>query len=220
MPARNPGTMRIGTATALYCYPVKGLRGESLATAEVLADGFAHDRSRALIVGTAGHPRAGKTYRGKEQPRLHVADSVDAAQRLAAGAGVDVTATAPGRYFDLLPISMVFDTWLGELEALTGTPVEALRFRPNIVIAAEPGYAGRESDLLAARLRIGTAEFDVNQPIERCVTPSYDLATGERDATLARAIAVDRRNDVGIYCTVAVPGTIALGDAVERIDAT
>lgn len=211
--------MQIGTARALYRYPVKGLRAQTLARADVLPDGIAGDRGRALIVETPGLARSGKSYRGKEQPRLHTTATVADARQLAAEAGIAVAETAEGRYFDLLPISIVFDTWLGDLEALTGTPVEALRFRPNVVVAAAAGFAGREGDLLAARLRIGTAEFDVNVPIERCVTPSYDLATGVRDAALARAIAVDRRNHVGIYCTVAVPGTIALGDAVERIDA-
>lgn len=211
--------MRIGTAASLYRYPVKGLRGESLPRADVLVDGFARDRTTALFVETPDHARAGKTYRGKEQARLHTVDAIGDARSIAAAAGVSVVPDASkSRYFDSMPISIVFDSWLDELAAVIGRPVEALRFRPNIVVAASAGFHGGEGALLGACLRIGRATFNVMEPITRCVTPTYDLATGERDPALARAIAAGRNNLVGVYCTVAEAGTIAVGDGVEQIE--
>jgi uncharacterized protein YcbX len=67
-------------------------------------------------------------------------------------------------------------------------------------------------------LRVGGVELAVVKPIERCVTPSYDLETGERDRALAKALAVDLGNTMGIYCTVAQPGRIATGDRIELVD--
>jgi uncharacterized protein YcbX len=215
--APNPVRVKLGSVSAIHRYPVKALRAETLAATAVLEDGLEGDRTCALVVTSAGHPRSGQTYRGKEHPRLHtLGDSRDA---VGAAAGAGVTAVLDDdarRYFDVHPISLLFDTWLGDLEAVIGYAVEPLRFRPNFVVRAEPEFAGREDDLVGMRLRIGGCALAVVKAIERCVTPSYDLATGERDKTLARALAVDRGNRMGIYCTVATPGRVALGDAVLR----
>lgn len=211
----KPGSV-IGTLTAIHRYPVKALRGETLAAADVAADGLAGDRTAALIVVSDGHSRTGKTYRGKEDARLHTLASAEGAVQAAASAGlVAVREDTEGRYFDAQPISLIFDTWLERLEALCGTPAEALRFRPNLVAAAAPGFRAREPELVGKRLRIADVELTVIKPITRCVTPSYDLVSGERNPALARALAVDLGNLMGIYCAVVHPGRIAIGDAIE-----
>jgi uncharacterized protein YcbX len=208
--------VRIGTLSEIHRYPVKALRGETLAAADVFADGLAGDRTSALVVVTPGHSRTGKTYRGKEDARLHTLAGADGGVQAAAAAGLTaVCEDEHGRYFDLLPVSLIFDTWLGTLEALCGSRAEPLRFRPNLVATAAPGFAKREPDLSGSELRIGSVVLTVVQPIIRCVTPSYDLVTGERDKTLARALAVDLGNVMGVYCTVAQPGRLAAGDGIE-----
>lgn len=208
--------MQIGTLRAIYRYPVKALRGETLAAADVFADGVDGDRTSALVVVTEGHSRTGKTYRGKENARLHTLADSEGGVQAAAGAGLVAVCEDDGRYFDVHPISLIFDTWLGALEALTGAPVEMLRFRPNLVATAAAGFAQTEADLVGSTLRIGSVALTVVKPIVRCVTPSYDLETGERDRTLARALAVDLGNVMGVYCTVAQPGRLATGDAIAR----
>ncbi len=91
-----------------------------------------------------------------------------------------------------------------------------MRFRPNLVATAAPGFAKREADLSGSELRIGSVALTVVQPIIRCVTPSYDLVTSERDQGLARALAVDLGNVMGVlHCTVVQPGRLATGDAIE-----
>jgi uncharacterized protein YcbX len=206
----------LGSVAALYRYPVKSLRGEALERAEVRLDGFAGDRERALFVRTAGHARAGKTYRGKEHRLLHTVDDVASAQNLARVAGVSVeSADDRPRYFDLEPVSIVFDAWVRELEALAGRAVDPLAFRPNIVATAAPGFDASENDLTGTRLAIGEVTLEVVAPITRCVTPSYDIATGDADRDLQRALVVERGNLMGVYCRVVVPGTIASGAAIE-----
>jgi hypothetical protein len=206
----------LGTVAALYRYPVKALQAEALARAEVVASGFAGDRGRALFIQNRDHPRAGKTYRGKENRLLHTVASIADAEDLALGAGLTVeVANDRPHYFDAEPVSIVFDTWIRELEALAGREVDPLRFRPNIVAVAAPAFAESEQQLVGRRLRVGAVTFDVVSPITRCVTPSYDIATGEPDVALHRTIVAGRGNIMGIYCRVIVPGTIVPGAAIE-----
>lgn len=207
---------RLGTVAALYVYPVKALRGESLTHAIVEAGGFAGDRSSALIVQSPDHARTGKTYRGKENRLLHTVATIDAADALALGAGIAVEAVDDlPHYFDAEPVSIVFDSWVRDLEALAGRAVDPLQFRPNIFAVAEPSFAASERDLIGSRITIGSVTFDVVASITRCVTISYDVATGSADPALQRTIVQERDNKMGIYCRVVTPGTIDLGATLD-----
>jgi len=208
----------LGTVSALYRYPVKALRVEPLTHAVVEAGGFAGDRGRALIVETPEHARTGKTYRGKENRRLHLVDTIDAAEDLALGAGLAVAvAGEEPHYFDAEPVSIIFDTWIRELEALAGRAVDPLQFRPNIVATAAPDFAYAERDLIGAHLTVGAVAFEVVSQITRCVTISYDVTTGAADPALQRTIVQQRDNKMGIYCRVRTPGTINLGAPIARL---
>ena len=135
--------MDVGTIAALWRYPVKSLRAEPLTRATVLTDGVAGDRTAALIVGDAEHPRSGKPFRGKESPRLHLTDRVDVAVADAADRGATVVLEREqGRYFDLRAISVVFDTWVGDVEALVGEPLDPLRLAPERLGDGAPRVRG------------------------------------------------------------------------------
>jgi uncharacterized protein YcbX len=207
----------LGTVATLYRYPVKALRAEQLARADVRVDGFAGDRGSALIVRSPEHPRTGKTYRGKEHRLLHTVTAIADAQDLALSAGLTIDAEdAQPHYFDAEPVSIVFDTWIRELEQMAGRSIDALRFRPNIVAQAAPAFAASERDLIGTRLHVGTVSFDVVSSITRCVTPSYDITTGEPDTALHRTIVAQRGNIMGIYCRVVTPGEIAPGAEITN----
>ncbi len=210
--------MDVGTIAALWRYPVKSLRAESLDRATVLADGLEGDRTAALLVTDADHPRAGKPFRGKESPRLHLTDSVDTAVADAASRGAAVVLDrAAKRYFDLRTVSLVFDTWVGDVEALVGEAFDPLRWRPNVLVTALPAYAGREADLVGCTLSAGGVVLRVEQPIHRCVTTTYDVATGEALPAVLREVALHRANVLGIYCEVVAPGTLAVDDIVQLL---
>jgi uncharacterized protein YcbX len=209
---------RLGTVTALYRYPVKALRGETLQRANVEAGGFAGDRSNALIVRSRDHARTGKTYRGKENRKLHTVATVDDAADLARGAGLTVEHVGEQpHYFDAEPVSIVFDTWVRDLEALASRAVDPLQFRPNIVAAAAPDFSIAEPEMIGMRIGVGDVVFDVVSSITRCVTISYDVATGEADPALQRTIVQERDNKMGVYCRVVTPGIIEAGAAIRRL---
>jgi uncharacterized protein YcbX len=205
-----------GKLESIWCYPTKSLASVALSQTEIGADGMPGDRARALIV-SQGHARTGKTYRGKENQLLHLTDSIDRARSLAAreGVEVDVQAEQP-HYFDAAPISLILDRWLDEASDLVGYRLEPLRFRPNLFAIASQAFNENELSLVGSRLAIGTTILQVREPIERCVTTTYDLKTGESDPDVLRAVAQHRGSCLGIYCDVLTPGRVRIGDDIVR----
>jgi MOSC domain-containing protein len=210
--------MDVGRIAGLWRYPIKSLKAEPLQRATVLADGLEGDRTAALVVESPTHARAGKPYRGKESAYLHLtADPVTAAS-YAADANVLVTLDrAQPRWFDAGPVSVLLDLWVRDVEALVGEPLDPLRWRPNLYVTAVPGFAKREADLVGSALRAGGVVLRVVATIGRCITPTYDVASGDALPLLLEAVATQRANVVGVYCEVEVPGDVALGDVVAPV---
>jgi len=205
----------LGTVTGLWRYPIKSLAAQPLHSAYADERGIEGDRRAALFVATPGAPREGKPLRGKEQPRFHTVDTTQDARRLAEP--LDLRFHDEGPYFDARPVSLIFDTWLAELQQLAGHDVEPLRFRPNLYARAATKIPP-ESDFVGARLRAGSVVLRVLEPIVRCVTPSYDLSTGASSTSLLRALVHLRGNLMGVYCSVERAGTVAIADDVQILD--
>ena len=115
------------------------------------------------------------------------------------------------------PVTLMSDGSLGAVsDALDGAVVDPRRFRMTISVEGaraweEDGWAGRE-------VAIGTATLRVAVPTERCVVTMRDPDDGHGDLPILRALALLRgKGDVafGVWCDVAVPGTVRVGDAVE-----
>jgi hypothetical protein len=207
--------MHLGTVAALWRYPVKSLKAEPLERAEVLADGFAGDRTAALVVETPTHARAGKPYRGKESAKLHLTADPETAASYARDANVAVALDRrEPRYFDSGPVSLLFDLWVRDVEALVGEPLDPLRWRPNIYAVATPQFTRREPDLVGTTIRAGGVTLRVIDTNRRCVVITYDVTTGEELPAVLGEVARRRDNVVGVYCEVLVPGEIAVGDVL------
>jgi uncharacterized protein YcbX len=210
--------MQAGTLATIWRYPVKSLAPESLERVAILADGLEGDRTTALLVLTPDHPRTGKPFRGKESNRMHLARDLDAGVATAAQSGVAVLPANGERFFDARPISLVFDTWIADVAALAGREIDPQRYRANLYATAAPHFTTREAGLVGRLLAIGAVRLRVTEPIGRCVTTSYDVASGKPDANVLRVVAQQRENVVGVYCVTERPGTIATGDAIELVD--
>ncbi len=89
------------------------------------------------------------------------------------------------------------------------------RFRPNLVVA---GCDAFDEDRWR-QIRIGGMTFDVAKPCSRCVMPSIDQGTGQRDPQINRVLASYRRKDGQVYfgqnLLYAAGGTVTVGDSVE-----
>jgi uncharacterized protein YcbX len=134
-------------------------------------------------------------------------------------------AAPEGTFFDYAPVHLITTSTLDRIGELgeRGT-MEAVRYRPNLVIATEVA-AFAENGWVGGELEIGDElVLGVLAPTPRCAVPT--LAHGElpRDTGALRTVARHNRVDVpgtgpqpcaGVYARVLRPGTIAQGDPVR-----
>jgi len=204
----------LGHVAAIHRYTVKSLAGEQLDSVAIEADGIPGDRAAALFV-TSGHARAGQTFRGKEHNRLHLTSDVREAVALAEADSVAVEVRRGTHYFDAAPISLLFDRWVREVSAALGRDLDFRRWRPNLFARASEDFQLSESDLDGALIETGTAVLRVSKLNIRCVTPTYDVETGESDPAVLRYIAQERGGVLGVYCDVELAGVVRAGDALR-----
>lgn len=189
----TPGIARLGVRTDGE--RVRLLRGEQLLADEALdADGRA--RFAALLA---------------EQPELELApDSSHLPLRVVGDGRSPVLQDRVEGYVTLHS--------RGSIEALvaaTGTAVDPVRFRSNVVIdgvepLAELGWAGRE-------LVLGGLRFRVHQPLVRCLATHANPATGERDLNVLRALTRDlglAEPVFGVSLVALADGEVGVGDPV------
>jgi uncharacterized protein len=114
------------------------------------------------------------------------------------------------------PVTLMSDGSLAAVSAaLDSAVVDPRRFRMTITVAGtqaweEDGWAGRE-------VAIGSAALRVAVPTERCAVTMRDPDDGHGDLPILRALAQLRgKRDVafGVWCDVAQPGVVRVGDAV------
>jgi MOSC domain-containing protein len=115
------------------------------------------------------------------------------------------------------PVTLMSDGSLAAVSAaLDDAVVDPRRFRMTIAIEGaqaweEDGWAGREVTVGAATLRVAV-------PTGRCVVTMRDPDDGHGDLPILRALAQLRgKRDVafGVWCDVAAPGIVRVGDAVH-----
>ena len=121
-------------------------------------------------------------------------------------------------HHDASPIHLVTSATLARLAEVVGSKVESQRLRPNIVVEVPdpPGFV--EDAWVGRELAIGDVRLRVTERCERCVmvTHAQPGGLGHRPEVLKQ---IGRSNDVcaGVYADVVVPGTLALGAAVETV---
>ncbi len=209
--------MVAGALAWIRRYPVKSLRGEYLATAEIAVEGIPGDRQSRLVV-QSGHVRAGRAYRGKEDERLHLLDDPVTAQEAAAERGVGLSVERNGHFFDDAPLSLVFDRWLDELSARVGYALEAERFRPNLFVRASSEFSKSELEIVDDIVEIGSVTLRIVRTISRCVVITYDLAGAPSDPAVLREVAQRPGAIFGVYCDVLRTGTVRNGDSVRLVE--
>jgi uncharacterized protein len=109
------------------------------------------------------------------------------------------------------------------LEALGG--IEAVRFRPNLVVRMDGGVPFEENGWAGRTIGIGAGvEIDVLLPTPRCVIPSLAHGALPADPRVTRTAAARNRVElpwgarltcVGAYASVRTTGTLRVGDPVH-----
>ncbi|HEY0869970.1 MAG TPA: MOSC N-terminal beta barrel domain-containing protein [Acidothermaceae bacterium] len=227
----------VGHVVGLWRYPVKSMGAEALVEADVSWNGLAGDRRWAFI--RDGAVRSGfpwltlrelpelSHYRPSfvepERPnasrtmvRTPAGDEFDVTDPvLAAELGVGVRIIKHDRgVFDTMPLSLITTQTIAGLGALIGSQLDALRFRPNLLIEASTDDAFPEDAWVGSVLHVGGLQMRVDARDQRCVVVNIDPATRSRNPAVLRAIANDRQACVGVYGSTVQPGRIAVGDPV------
>ena len=123
-------------------------------------------------------------------------------------------------------VSLVSDGSLAELARQLGVErVDGRRFR--MLIELEGADAHEEDGWIGSEVAIGSAVVSITKPDARCAITTQDPDTGERDLDTLRTILryrgfraddPEHKLDFGVLGEVAVPGRIAVGDAVAVLE--
>ncbi|WP_236051810.1 MOSC domain-containing protein [Nonomuraea cypriaca] len=134
-------------------------------------------------------------------------------------------ASPDGTFFDFAPLHLITTATLERIGALGPRGhVEALRYRPNLVIATEAaGFA--ENDWPGRELRVGDdVVLQVIATSPRCAVPTLAHGALGRDTDALRTVSRHNRVPVfdmgpqacaGVYARVLRPGRIKKGDTVR-----
>jgi uncharacterized protein YcbX len=122
-------------------------------------------------------------------------------------------------YVDLAPLLVMTQQSLDTLaRAATSSKIDVRRFRPSFVIDADAGSEFPEQDWIGARIRVGSAIFGLPMTCPRCVMTTREFADLPRDPGIMRKLVTEAGGNLGVYGTILQPGTISVGDTVERMD--
>lgn len=122
----------------------------------------------------------------------------------------------PGTYYDAYPLMLMSTSSLRSLqEAVPDSVVDVRRFRPSLLVDTGDAPGHPERDWVGRRVLVGEVELDVVGGCPRCVMVTRAVADDvPRDPDILRHVVRDLGQDVGVYATVARPGTVSAGDEV------
>lgn len=195
------------------------MAGERLETADLTPEGIAGDRQALVVRGdrlitARTHPRLLRHHATTGPDGEPLVDGVlwsspQVAEWITADAGPEarlVRYDGPER-FDVLPLLVATD---GAIAALGE---DRRRLRPNIVIGGAEGLIERGWE--GKQIRIGAAVVYARDLRQRCVMTTYDPDTLEQDVNVLKRIVREFDGSMALNCSVLIPGTVRLGDAVD-----
>lgn len=235
--------MCVGVITELWRYPVSSVGGEQLNAMELEGAAAPFDRRWALVDSDSTKPASpendarwrpalflrsrltsgdveigfpdGEWLEGNDpylRDRLfrHFGFAVElASYGTAAGKGVVEIRYQPS------PVHVVTTASLEYLASIAATnDVASRRFRPTMVIRTEKQDGFVEHGWLGRTIMIGTATLEASEETKRCGMTLIAQPGLDENPEILRSVVRHNRRFLGIYCTVAQPGHISVGDEV------
>jgi MOSC domain-containing protein len=234
----------IGHIEAIFRYPVKSMRGESLVAAALGWHGLDGDRRLAfrrlderggfpwltattlpdLILFTPQRhqdtngealPTHVLTPGGEPMPIFGEALATEIGRRY--GHGVEMMQLKHG-IFDDATVSVITTDTVREIGRLAGRSADIRRFRANIVVRSTRAVAFEEDEWLGGVLMFGDAHdapaVTVTSRDVRCTMVNLDPDGGSPSPELLKTVVRANQNTAGIYGTVTRIGRLAIGQAV------
>lgn len=236
--------IEVGHVEAIFRYPVKSMRGESLDAAAMGWHGLDGDRRLAfrrlderggfpwltasklpdLILFT---PQQGDGWKGEPLPTHVVTPEAEElpvfGDALAAeigrrhGAPVQMMQLKQG-IFDDATISVITSDTVREVARLAGSSPDVRRFRPNIVVRSTRAVPFEEDGWLGGVLTFGdeddAAAVMVTMHDARCAMVNIDPDQGSLAPEVLKAVVRANQNNAGIYGTVIRIGRLAVGQTI------
>lgn len=218
----------IGQIEAIFRYPVKSMRGESLEAAALGWHGLDGDRRLALrrldergdfpwlsasklpalvLFTPLGDGRV-RTPDGAELPALGPELAAEITRRY--GSPVEMMQLRHG-IFDEGSVSVITTATVAELCRRAEVPPDVRRFRPNILVRSATGIPFEEDHWVGRTLVLGDAAISVTLRDERCAMVNYDPDDGTTNPAVMKAAVRANANHAGIYGSVTRIGRIAVG---------
>ena len=117
---------------------------------------------------------------------------------------------------DYSSISLLSLSSIEDLSKKAGSTLDMRRFRGNLWINNSEPY--EELNWVGKILRIGEAELEVIEPIERCNATKTNPINGQRDVDTLKILRDNfQHQNFGVYCKVLSKGKVRLGDTVKKI---
>ena len=120
-------------------------------------------------------------------------------------------------FADAYPLLLCNEASLNDFNQQLPFPIGMNRFRPNIVVAGADEWAEDSWSSLTA----GENALTVNSPCTRCVMPSIDPDTGEKQMAVIDALNKHRRfgteTRFGVNASFAQTGRLKVGDPVSVV---
>jgi uncharacterized protein len=236
-------SVEVGTIEAIFRYPVKSMRGESLSEAMMGWHGVEGDRRFALrrvdfrggfpwltagrlpdllhyatqrIADEAGdQPTHVRTPDGDTLPLLGEELAKDVERRC--GEPVQMMHLNHGM-FDEAAISVIAAGTVDEACRLAGKAGDVRRFRPNILLRTRNGIPFEEDAWVGGRLAFGdeadAPAISVTMRDVRCAMITFDPDQKTRSPELMKAVVRANDNNAGVYGAVIRAGRIAVGQTV------
>lgn len=239
----------VGHLTAIHRYPVKSMRGHAIASSAIDWAGIVGDRRWAWVkrndhslfpwltarnapsllryvpqfaspADPFNSPVVVTTPEGNsmpiDDPALH------AELEELAGEPLHLLHLGAGT-FDSMALSLMTTSALHNLQALIGTSLDPVRFRPNLVIETadvgdfpEDGWIG---GALVFGAGVDAPQLRIVRPIPRCMIINLDPETTKQQPAVLRTVARERRNMAGVYGIPEALGLLAVGTPVFFIPA-
>ena len=236
--------IEIGKVEALYRYPVKSMRGESLDAASLGWHGFDGDRCLAfrrmedrggfpwlsagklpdLVLFTPVRREDGATGALPTHVRTPEGDEMELhGEDLAAevgrrhGAPVQIMHYKHG-IFDEASVSVIATDTIDEISRLAGVAADVRRFRPNVLVRLTKPGSFLEDAWVGGMLSFGEEDdapaIAVTMRDVRCGMVNLDPDTAAPTPEVFKSIVRVNDSTAGVYGTVVRTGRVVVGDPV------
>ncbi|MCU0647609.1 MAG: MOSC domain-containing protein [Gemmatimonadaceae bacterium] len=233
----------IGEVEGLYRYPVKSMRGESLAVAQVGWHGIAGDRRLALhrVDDRGGFPWLTASRLPElvcYSPLRRTPSDAELPSNVRTPAGTELTlfgdelaAEVSARHgapvamvhlnrgiFDEASMSLIAHATVEQIGRASSQPPDVRRFRPNVALRTLDARPFIEEDWVGGVLTFGdapdAAAVAVTNRDVRCAMVNIHPDSARIDAEVLKAIVRLRANTAGVYATVTRCGSLVVGQPV------